>query len=130
MKQTTMQPFTTLTGLVAPLDRVNVDTIPRLDANVGCIGQRPPVVDDALNGGAEIERLRPEARHPALGTREVQDVLDEMHEATSFLHDDVGRRIPLGFRADAAKVQRFREKKDLRKRCSELVRNARDEVRS
>ena len=26
MKQTTMQPLTTLTGLVAPLDRVNVDT--------------------------------------------------------------------------------------------------------
>ena len=51
--------------------------------------------------------------HLTLGPREVQDVLDEMHQAPAFLHDHTGRRVSLVVRSHAPEIQRLGEEKDL-----------------
>lgn len=98
------------------------------NVNVGCTHEREPIVDDRANRVTQIERLLPQPRHPAFGAREMQNVLDEVHQAPAFLHDHISRRSALAVAADAPEIERFGEQQDLRQWRPELVRHARDEI--
>ena len=78
----------------------------------------------------QVDRLGTQARHLPLGAREVQDVLDEVHQPAAFLDDHAGRGATLVVGAHAAEVERLGEEHDLRERRAQLVRDAGDEIRA
>ena len=82
-----------------------------------------------LHARAQVERLRAEPRHPPLGAREVQNVLDEMHQPPAFLHDHICRACAARLRVRTRpRFECLGEEQDLRQRRAQLVRHARDEI--
>ena len=77
--------------------RVHVGRVCRFDADVGGAGERNPILDDRGDRVTQVDRLRAQARHLPLGAREVENVLDQMHQPPSLLHDHARRGPPLLF---------------------------------
>src|SRR6187551_3217376 len=79
---------------------------------------------------AQLDRDGRQSNRLTLCARELEDVLDEMRQTSRFLIDDLQRSQSLLLAPYATQQQRFREHANLRQWRAQLVRYARDEIRS
>ena len=80
------------------------------------------------SSGASATDLSPHPHHPTLRAGELQDVLDQVSQPPSLLHDHAQGAPPLAFPGGAAQLQRLGVEENLGERGAQLVGDAGGEV--